>query len=153
VISFLFKTVLTLAVLVGGSVLLVNNVPYLKANILEVVNPRVQEQKLVQKLQTTLTDLGNLPTGQAGAITSAARDKLITESKALLQNISSINDNHSGVVDGVISKVTDTLLGTPSVTGTPTPTGVGATQTPPTVTVMVTVTVTPSPQATASPCK
>ena len=136
-IGFIVKTCLTLAVIAGGSVLLVNNVPYLKANILEVVNPRVQEQKLVQKLQTTLTDVGD-------ATTNAARDKLITESQALLQNISDINDNHSGVVDGVISKVTDTLLGTatPSVI-------------PPTVTVMVTVTVTPSPQATPapSPCK
>jgi hypothetical protein len=130
-IGFIVKTCLGLAVIVGGSALLVNNVPSLKANILEVVNPRVQEQKLVQKLQTTLTDAGN-------AATNAARDKLIAESQALLKSIADINDNHSGIVDGVVSKVTDTLLGTPTATQTPIPSPVSSAK---------------ASEATPSPCK
>lgn len=138
-IGFVIKACLTLAAVVGGSVLLVNNVPYLKANVLEVVNPRVQEGKLVEQLNTTLTKLDD-------ATTSAARDKLITESKALLQDITDLNEEHSGVVDGIISNVTDALLGTPP---SPKVSEDAAIATPAVVTVTVTVTVTPVP----SPCR
>jgi hypothetical protein len=108
-IGFMFKSLLILATAVVGSVLLVNKVPSLKANILEAVYPRAQEGKLVQQLHDVLTGIDD-------ASTDAARNVLIEKSKALLQNISDMNAEHAGVVDGVIGKVTDVLLGTPAAT-------------------------------------
>lgn len=128
-IWFAVKTCLILVAVAGGSVLLIDNVPFLKANILEVVNPRVQEGKLVETLQTKLTDIGS-------AATNTARDKLIAESQELIDQITKLNEEHSGIVDGVISTVTEQLLGT-SPTQTPTPAD-SPQPTPATVTVTVT---------------
>ena len=140
-IGFIFKTTLILAVIVGGSVLLVNTVPFLKANILEIVNPRVQEGKLVQKLQSTLSELDTAPT-------KSARDALVTQSQDIIQEIVDLNEAHDGVVDGIVTKIGETLLGT-VVTPTPSPSDAASsspsTPTPAVVTVTVTVTPVPSP--------
>lgn len=137
-IWFAVKTCLIIATIATGSVLLIDNVLFLKANILEVVNPRVQEGKLVEQLQTTLTKIQN-------ASTDATRDKLIAESQELIDEITKLNEEHSGIVDGVVSKVTEALLGTP-----PSPSASEgaeqATRTPTETSGQVTVTVTVTPE-------
>lgn len=140
-IGFIFKTGLILTIITAGSVLVIGNVPFLKANILEVVNPRVEEGKLVQKLQDTLAELDAAPT-------ESARDALVAESQDIIQQISDLNEAHDGVVDGVITKIGETLLGTVA-TRTPTETSGQTPITPTPVIVTVTVTVTPVP----SPCE
>ena len=113
-----------LGIVVGGAYLAFDNVPSLKANILEMVNPRVQEAKLVDQLDTTLTELES-------ATTPAQRNILITKSQELLKGIATINTAHSGVVAGIVTKVTDALTRTAtSPTATSPASPVGATMTP-----------------------
>ena len=157
IMTFFLKIGLGLLVLVGGSVLLVNNVPSLKASVLEALNPRVREQKLIDQLKSNLQALDASIATQGGASsiiidkTKPSYQKLITESKDLLNEIGVINNDHAGTLGGVISKATDLLIGivaspTPqtatSASSIGLPTGqVGSSQT----VVTVTVTVTPSP--------
>jgi len=136
-IRFALKTSLILAVVIGGSLLLVNNVPSLKANILEVVNPRVEEGKMVQQLQDTLTKLDD-SISQTGAGKTTSTKALVTQAQQQLQNIADINSEHAGVADGVVGRVTDALFGNiPTATSQPS----------------VSVATTSDTSATASPCK
>ncbi len=112
-IRFLVKMSLWVALLAGGSVLAVNTIPSLKANIIETVNPRVKEQKLVRELQKSLDAL-------ADSAVIAKNKAAITKSQELLQQISELNGEHAGLVDSIISKVADVMLGT-ATTSTPTP--------------------------------
>ncbi len=113
-IGFVLKSCCLVAIVIVSSLLLINTVPSLKANILEVVNPRVEEGKLVQKLQETLTkiDTATRTTGAGQEDT----DALIKESKELLQSIADINEEHSGVASGIVSKVADVVFGAESQT-------------------------------------
>ncbi len=151
----LVKSVLVLAGLTAGAVLVVNTVPSLKANILEVVNPRAKEARLIKSLTDNLDtldeDLSRVAGAAAGGTSTAAKNKkLVDESQALLKEIADINQEHSGLVSGVVDSVVDSLIGTTStVTPTTTP---ATTSTSAPNTVYVTVTVTPAPSVTPPPC-
>lgn len=103
-----------LGIVVTGAVLVIDNIPSLKANVLEIVNPRVQEGELVRTLQQTLEELDSaVPgSGAASATTIQKSKQLISESKDLLRQISDINEEHAGVTTGIITKAVDALIGT-----------------------------------------
>jgi hypothetical protein len=106
-IKFFIKMGLWIALLAGGSVLAVNLVPSLKGNIIETINPRIKEQKLVSELQKNLDALSN-----SSVVTK--NNAVVAKSQELLKQISDLNVEHTGLVDAVISKVADVVLGTTS---------------------------------------
>lgn len=135
---FLIKAILGLIVLSVGTLIVVNAVPPLKANILEAVNPRIKQQRLVDELKENLDALTlDLAKTNIGTVAATKTKTLIAESQMLLQQVSELNEEHSGVVSGIVEKVVDAVIGNftnnePSPSPTPT-------------VVTVTVTVTPSP--------
>lgn len=128
---FVIKIIFYAGIVTGGSVLVIDRIPWLKANILEIVNPRIQEGELVRTLQQNLEQLDAvLP--KDGAATSAAirkSQRIIAESRDLLEQIADINDRHDDVMDGVVAKVVDALIDpifssvapTPAATPVPSP--------------------------------
>lgn len=120
---FFIKIIFYGGIIVGGSVLAIDRVPWLKANILEVVNPRIEEGKLVQQLRENLVKLDSVVSGGAatsGDATSALQTKkLVKESQGLLQQIADINDSRDSATAGIITKAVDVLIGavaSPAVT-------------------------------------
>lgn len=126
-IKFILKLALWGGVLVGGSVLATNMMPSLKASVLEVVNPQVKEQRLVQQLQQSLNELVTaVPASGGTAAAIIAKNKAVAEkSQELLQQIAAISSPSdslvSNVISGVVSKVADTVLGMPTPVSTSSP--------------------------------
>lgn len=126
--TFLFKIGLGMMVLVGGSVLLINNVPSLKANVIEAINPRVREQKLIEQLKSNLQALDasiatqlDAPNIAIDKAKTSQLTKLVEESKEILSEIGMMNEEGSGLVDGIISKATDIIIGGVTASSTPSP--------------------------------
>lgn len=125
--SFIIKTILGLGVVIGGSVLLVNNVPSLQANLIRVVNPRIHQQELVQKLaenldtlEATITETAGTPQARSTSIAKISEEsqQLITKSQELIKQISDINEKH-GIVDAVVGRVVDAVIKMPTPAPTP----------------------------------
>jgi hypothetical protein len=116
--NFLLKTGLLIAVIAGGSVMLVRNVPSLQANVISVLNPQVKEQKLAQELtqylseiNTSLVEITEDPAESAAAVAHVVSDNkhLITKSQEILKQIQDLQENHSGVISTVVGQVVQAL--------------------------------------------
>jgi hypothetical protein len=116
--NFLLKTGLLIAVIAGGSVMLVRNVPSLQANIISVLNPQVKEQKLAQELtqylsevNTSLVEITEDPTESAAAVAHVVSDNkhLITKSQEVLKQIQDLQESHPGIISAVVGQVAGLL--------------------------------------------
>ena len=116
--KFLIKIGLSLAGFVVVSALVVNNIPSLKANILEAINPRIRQQNLIDQLKSNLQAIdasitagANAPTLTIDKTESVRLDQLLNDSQDLLGQLDNLNSEHSGIIDGVISKAADLITG------------------------------------------
>lgn len=87
--------------LTGGAYVAVTQVPSLKTRVTEYVNPRVKEARLINQLQSDLQVLGDQTTAPATIRQTASK------AKDLAAQIAAINDNSSGLVPTIVTKVRD----------------------------------------------
>ncbi len=112
---FLIKMFFYLGIVAAGAYFAVNNIPSLKANILETVNPRIEEGQLVRTLQQTLEELDSTLSSEGTAtttVTTQKKQQLVAESQELLREIADINDKRDSVAVGIVTKAVDALIGT-----------------------------------------
>lgn len=101
--GFLIKSVLILLVIAVAGGFLINGVPTWKQHVIEVINPAAKEARILGEMKTNLDELNKT--------TSDPKAKnLISKSQDLLQNITDINQNNSGIIKQGVSKIIDALI-------------------------------------------
>ena len=116
--GFLVKTLLLLAIIVFAGYFAINNIPSLRANIIETFNPSIKEGRILGALEENLNQLDTTIAGAANSKNSTdlankikqSKD-LLTESKKLLNEATIINGNDTGIIKstigGIINALTD----------------------------------------------
>lgn len=85
---------------------LINQIPSWKQRVIEVVNPAVNEARLLGELTASLDELDkNIDTNNAGK-----NKDLIDKSRTILQNITDLNQKNSGIIKQQIGKIIDALI-------------------------------------------
>src|SRR3989344_8929378 len=100
---FLIKTaaVFLLVAIAGG--FLINNVPFWKQRVIEVINPAAKEARLLGELTASLDELdNNLGNGE--------NKNLLDKSRGILQNITDLNQKNSGIIKQQIGKIIDAFI-------------------------------------------
>ncbi len=104
-----FFILLIIAIAVG---FVINQIPSLKQRVIEVINPAAKEGRLLGELTSNLSDLGSTINQLQGSKSSKDLENkiqnsrtLLDKSKRLLNNISSINQNNSGVTGIIGSQI------------------------------------------------
>ena len=111
--GFMFKTLLIIvAIGVLGSII-INNIPSFKNKIIETINPRVKENRLIGEIKNNLDELdrtlaeavkaGN-SAGAKNAISKGA--ELLSSTKSLLNEVRQTN-NDTGILSSAIGKIVD----------------------------------------------
>lgn len=135
--SFLIKSLFFVAVIAGGSYFAMNQMPNLKANIVEYANPRVKEARLLKQLDTTLS------TVTSTASTTLAKQEAVAKARQLTAEISDINADNSTFIATMVEKAGDVASTVAQIL----PESVGKY-----LPTTLTASSTPAPTAVASPC-
>jgi len=126
------------AVLAAGVFLVVDHTPSLKASIIEMVNPRAKEARLLEDLRTHLDTAVSLvtegkeeikKTGEEGDQGVAPDDstyqvrvaQALDDARKVLDDVVTLNDEHSGTARQVVGETLTAVLADTSVTPTPVP--------------------------------
>ena len=110
----MIKLALFLILAVAGSAVAVSRIPSLKANMFEIVNPRIKEQKLVETLAGRLDDLNEQIANSTTAQTLSKNKQIISEAQKLVDEISAINKAHGNPASGLVDKAVSLLFGAPA---------------------------------------
>ncbi len=101
--GFLVKSFLVILLIAVAGGFLINSIPSWKQHVIEVINPAAKEARLLGEMKTNLDELSkNTSDPQAKSLLSKSQD--------LLQNITDINQNNSGIIRQSVSKIIDALI-------------------------------------------
>lgn len=126
------------AILVTGVFLAVDHTPFLKASIIEMVNPRTKEARLLESLRTHLDTAVSLvaeeeegvkKTGQEGdtgfmpddSTYQARVAQALEGAREVLDDVVALNDEQSGTARQVVTKTLTAVLADTSTAPTPVP--------------------------------
>ncbi|HXK36653.1 MAG TPA: hypothetical protein VJ553_03670 [Candidatus Paceibacterota bacterium] len=102
-----------LAIVIVGGVLALNYIPSLKANIIEVVNPRMKETRLLGDLQRHLDDAAALlpEAGEQASDDDIAEGyEALQKAQEVLDEVTTINEENSGTARNIVTKALDAIL-------------------------------------------
>ena len=101
--AFLIKLALGFLVVAITGGFLVNKVPSWKEKIVEIINPATKEARLLGELMASLDELDtNLDDGES--------KDLLNKSRGILQNITDLNQENSGIIKQQIGRIIDALI-------------------------------------------
>lgn len=107
--AFFIKFALGFLVVAVTGGFLVNQIPSWKQRIIEVVNPAAKEAQLLGELTASLDELDkNIDDNKSD--NSGKKKDLLDKSRAILQNITDLNQKNSGIIKQQVSKIIDALI-------------------------------------------
>jgi hypothetical protein len=107
--GFLVKSALILLLIAVAGGFIINQIPSWKQRVVEVVNPAAKEARLLGELKTNLEELDK-SFNSSDNNDPKKRGDLISKSKTLVDEISSINQKNSGIIKQGIGKIIDSFI-------------------------------------------
>ena len=113
---FLAKIFFSSVILGAGALILFTRSPDLKANMLEIINPRIKEARLLGELNKNLGKLESRFSGVSEVTPSDEADvrftdrEVLEQARELVGEIETINKKNSGRVRNTVTRILDTFI-------------------------------------------
>ena len=107
--GFLAKSILILLLIAVAGGFIINQIPSWKQWVIEVINPAAKEARLLGELKNNLDELDK-SFNSSDNNDPKKRGDLISKSKTIVDEISSVNQKNSGIIKQGIGKIIDSFI-------------------------------------------